>query len=366
MEKIKSIAYRCLTNADFFNINKPPLMESKGGGQAYIDFPVSAISLAEWDDFFDGVYDLNTEQGTQGPAWIFPIYSISLDDIRSTPSQYLKIYQRRKASVSITSQKLVSRKSNRVKAWHPDAGFPYPVDNTDRTQCPEGLMVYLAKTEAGKIWAGWFLNDGTTLLPIKGLPPDSLNLMFSQQNEKNGYSGIINFQANDSLYLDPSNKKFPLQAQGDNTFTSNIINPANNESQFIDDLFDSDTNNNPVLTKEYIISIKQRNKSIVKKLKSLYNHTCQITGKEFSFQKKDGIDYTEVHHLIALGDGGSDDIRNLIVVNPLIHKMLHYAKVEGLDLSKIVINESGYAHLDIYINDKKYTITWHPKHAELI
>ncbi|EGO4270460.1 HNH endonuclease, partial [Escherichia coli] len=240
MERVKSIVYRHLTNADFFNINKPPGMELGGGGQAYIDFPTSSVTPAQWHEFFTGINGVSVQQETQGPSWTFPIYSLTLDNGQNPAVQSLKIYQRRQQSVSITSQKLFSSRSNRVRAWHPQSGFPIPVDNTDRSQCPDGLMVYLAATYEGKVWAGWFLNDGTTQLPLKGIPPQSINSMFSLPADAEGYSGIINFHSNDYLYLNPLDKYYPLQSQGTETYTSGVYNPANDESTFIDDLFNND------------------------------------------------------------------------------------------------------------------------------
>jgi len=43
MKKVKSIVFRYITAADFFNINKPSGTEIGGGGQSYIDFPTDSI-----------------------------------------------------------------------------------------------------------------------------------------------------------------------------------------------------------------------------------------------------------------------------------------------------------------------------------
>jgi hypothetical protein len=43
MQKVRSIIFRYLTTADFFNIYKPSGTEEGGGGQGYIDFPVNAV-----------------------------------------------------------------------------------------------------------------------------------------------------------------------------------------------------------------------------------------------------------------------------------------------------------------------------------
>ncbi|MDH5788303.1 MAG: HNH endonuclease, partial [Candidatus Bathyarchaeota archaeon] len=71
--------------------------------------------------------------------------------------------------------------------------------------------------------------------------------------------------------------------------------------------------------------------------------------------------YSEGHHLIPLGEGGADSVYNIVILSPLLHRMLHYAIVEGLDLSQIRDNK-----LNIKINGDDYVITWHPQHGEII
>jgi 5-methylcytosine-specific restriction protein A len=93
----------------------------------------------------------------------------------------------------------------------------------------------------------------------------------------------------------------------------------------------------------------------------VYRGECQLTGTKYAFKKTDGRLYSEAHHLIPLGEGGADLRRNLIIISPLIHRMFHYAEVSRLDLSRIVGNK-----LNLKINGKSFTITWHPKHAEAV
>ncbi|MCY4492215.1 MAG: HNH endonuclease, partial [Thaumarchaeota archaeon] len=71
--------------------------------------------------------------------------------------------------------------------------------------------------------------------------------------------------------------------------------------------------------------------------------------------------YSEAHHLIPLGEDGADNVSNIVILSPLIHRMLHYAKVDGLDLNKIKNNK-----LLIKINGVKHVITWHRDHAKTI
>ncbi len=100
MKSVKSIVYRNLTHADFFNINKPPGMEAGGGGQAYIDFPVRSVRLEDWNSFFEPIINVKRTTATQGPCWNFPVYSIGISK-SGNADQELKIYQRRAASVNL-------------------------------------------------------------------------------------------------------------------------------------------------------------------------------------------------------------------------------------------------------------------------
>ncbi len=142
MEKrIDSIVFRRLTYADFRHINKKGGEEVGGGGQSYIDFPVKSVTLADWKRFLGN----NTSTGTGNrPQWDFQINSFGLNDRTN-----LRIYQRRNASCSIASQKIHSRSSNRVPAWHPDNSFP---DNFNPNS--DNLVIYIVKTIDNEFWAG--------------------------------------------------------------------------------------------------------------------------------------------------------------------------------------------------------------------
>ncbi|WP_417657714.1 HNH endonuclease [Pseudidiomarina aestuarii] len=371
MKSVKSIVYRNLTHADFFNINKPPGMETGGGGQAYIDFPVKSVRLEDWKSFFEPIINVKRTTATQGPCWNFPVYSIGISK-SGNADQELKIYQRRAASVSITSQKLQSRSSNRVKAWLPVNGFPKPIDDTDRHQCPTGLMVFLASTYDGEVWAGWYLNDRTTALPVRDGDLAKFGGMFDSAAFNEGYSGVLSFDAGD-VFLCPEDIKFPFSTNlaqqpslvSEPKSEASFPVKESDETEVIDSWFDEDFGKGEAKLSERVIKIRDRNSKIVKKLKALYNHKCQITGDEFVFQKKDGINYTEAHHLIPLGEGGADNPENLVVLSPQMHKMLHFANVSPIDLSRMEHLEDGTATLDITINSKPYKITWHPRHAEL-
>jgi 5-methylcytosine-specific restriction enzyme A len=365
MDSIKKIIYRNLTDADFFNINKPPGMEEKGGGQSYIDFPMKTVHLSDWDDFFQGVNKLTKSQVTNGPCWHFPVYSIGIDHEDET-DQILKVYQRRGPTIIIASQKLISSASNRVKSWLPENGFPKPMDNRNPNQCPDGLMVYLASTYGGKVWAGWYLNDGTSIPPFTGENPELFGPMFSGNSLNDGASGVLSLDEG-VVFIEPSDINTPLRVNGQAPEPVSELTEKEIEEELenVSKLFEEDFGDTPAEHKEQIVKTRIRNTKIVKKLKELYQHQCQITGLEFVFPKKNGINYTEAHHLISLGSGGADNPQNLVILSPLVHKMLHFADVPPIHLDDIVFDSDGGASLNIMINEQEYTINWHPEHAAL-
>ena len=126
------------------------------------------------------------------------------------------------------------------------------------------------------------------------------------------------------------------------------------------DLFQDDSSSEEVKKTQKVIETFERNRKAVRDLKRLYK-TCQITGDNFVFSKVNGEPYLEVHHLVPLGEGGSDEPANLVVISAHIHRMLHYAVVEGIDLSKIADDK-----LDFSINGQTFTITWRPEHVKVI
>ncbi|WP_458354477.1 hypothetical protein [Peribacillus frigoritolerans] len=107
----------------------------------------------------------------------------------------------------------------------------------------------------------------------------------------------------------------------------------------------------------------KRNKQLVRKLKELYSHRCQLCGKENAIpqiQKEDGTYYVEVHHIKALSTAGLsgsnehvfddrlDHYSNAVVVCPFHHKVLHYH--DG-GFERIVQQES-----DLFFISKKETL----------
>lgn len=340
-KKVDSLVFRRLTYADFRHINKVGGEEQGGGGQSYIDFPIADITLQKWHDFLGQ----HTSMGAKGPVWKFTINSLGLIE-----SKALKIFQRREASVCIASQKIHSKMANRVPAWHPNNSFPI-----NYNPLSDHLVIYILKTVDEEYWAGWFLKKE---VPNTWPTNAQLRTMFTEPS-----AGYIKLTS--KVFVDTTDKDWPFYFSA-----KTVKNQLKTESEKEEDLVNEDTS--PSLetidnakvhpeVKAKILKIRQRNPQIVENLKKLYRGECQISKDQYTFRKANGVLYSEIHHLIALGENGSDSYANAIVVSPLIHRMLHYAKVSAIDLSKIINNK-----LRITINGKDYEITWHPDHMKTV
>jgi len=108
--------------------------------------------------------------------------------------------------------------------------------------------------------------------------------------------------------------------------------------------------------RKVVVNLVKRNLRIAKKLKRLYGGKCQIC--KFTFRKRNGRKYSETHHLIPLGDSGSDSIANITILCANCHRQLTYAKVE---LGKLRANKRV-----IKINDVPKEIEYHQTHLRAI
>jgi len=207
-------------------------------------------------------------------------------------SQNITISQRRPASVSIRSQKLESTQGNRVYAWRSNlTGFPKP-DNPQKRSHIYDLHIYIVKLENDEYWTGWF----HTSKPEQSWPiNETLNRMFT---ENTGY-----LQFGKDVVFDSSDDVWPFRIIQDKSNFIPTIN-INNETIKEKILFDEDeisSQNTPPKTKELIRTVRVRNSKAVKKLKTLYDNQCQVSGTKYTFKKIDGNYYSEAHHLIPLG-----------------------------------------------------------------
>ena len=337
------LVFRRITSADFFNIYKEPGTEAGGGGQSYIDVDTSGVSLAAWGEFFSGI---SPKPMKGGPLWTFEVNSLGVGE-----KQNLKIGQRRATSVSIREQKLVSHRSNRIFAWNPSkTGFPSPKSSIASSADPqiapliEGLVIFLIRATDGSYWAGWMrVQDRPTSWTV----PSILETMF-----KDG-DGVVEFTL--PINFDESSLHWPFHLSGHDARFRDMT-----EEEAASALFDADYSDEAPSLKEVATKVRQRNQKAVRALKELYGE-CQISGSKYVFEKADGKPYLEVHHLVPLGLGGADAPSNLIVVSAHMHRMLHYAVVSGIYLTKITDNQ-----LRIKINGRSHVIKWRPEHGATI
>ena len=362
MEQVSELIFRQITPADFFHINRKPQPGDEGGKQGYIDFPVGKVTLADWQDFFDGIAP---DESSKWPVWHVEVHSLG-----NLGSQNVDIGQRRLQSVNIRSQKLFSDSGNRVLAWHPDhGGFPSLSDEAESSKHPsvvatsKGVRVFLLRTVGGEHWAGWLRTEQIEEAAEKDF---RLQPMLVEP------AGKIVFGT--PLALDTSSLENPfrlnsfgqsdadkgLDAAGKPAKQTYGKKPSKSEEELAEDLFKDDAPPEAAEKTQKVIETFKRNQKAVRDLKRLYK-TCQLTGDDFIFSKVNGQPYLEVHHLVPLGEGGADNPTNLVVISAHIHRMLHYAGVEGIDLAKIVNDK-----LDFTINGESFTITWRPEHAKVI
>ena len=140
-----------------------------------------------------------------------------------------------------------------------------------------------------------------------------------------------------------------------------MIGEDKQAKNFFDDDEITSSSDLPPKTRQSIITTRIRNVGAVQKLKALYGNKCQISGEKYAFKKTNGQYYSEAHHLIPLGIGGADSAYNIVILNPLVHRMMHYA-----DVDKFTLKDIRNDMLPIRINGVQYTIKWHPDHAKTV
>jgi 5-methylcytosine-specific restriction enzyme A len=358
MKQVSRVLYRYLTHADFHHTNKPPKTEARGGGQSYFDSSTQDVTVAQWEELLGNAEGTQRFEAKRGPRWKISVWSVGT---QQTYGQSATVYQRRSTSVIIASQKLGTAKSNRIHAWHPDFGFPRPAAS-DPTKCPLGLAIVLLKTTDREIWASWFLNDGVSHNPFATIArvPGIASMLATP---KYGSGGIFETEG---LCFEPRQLPFAMTTtDAAQAMSASRATPLS-EDRDIEAMLDRDSVDARDVSYS-IRTVRRRNRRAVERLKSLYDHRCQVSREQFLFLKRDGKTYhTEVHHLIPLGAGGADSPENMVVVSPHIHAMLHHARVDGIDLTKLQRRADGSASLPIRINGSFFEIVWKAQHAGII
>lgn len=92
--------------------------------------------------------------------------------------------------------------------------------------------------------------------------------------------------------------------------------------------------NAPPEKRTTVVEFWQRNRSIILERKRQSSNRCEIPGCNYvPFKKISEEEYSEAHHIIPLGQPGSDRIENIVILCPNHHREVHY----GNDKQKLTI-----------------------------
>lgn len=353
MAQVTSLVFRKLTHADYFNISKPRGTEERGGGQSYIDFPIGDVSLEQWGRLFSSFAPTDRPSG--------PMWQVEINSLGGLGLQEVRIGQRRSKTVSVRAQKLHSHQSNRVLAWHPDHGaFPNAPDDIASAHDPripgllDGLRIFILKTDGGELWAGWLGRRELERMAARD------NRLLAMATDHAGYIAFDpSIELDDASAMDP----FKLLRHQDSLLSPyRSVHPDVGQNPTAEhlDMLQEDFSTKSARRQRRVVATFHRNRAAVQKLKALYGK-CQITGHKYVFPTARGVPYLEAHHLVPLGEGGADHPANLVIVSAHVHRMLHHADVQGIDLHKFPT-----AVLQISINGTRHRITWHPGHINAI
>ena len=416
------LVFRRITSADFFNIYKERGAEEGGGGQSYIDIDTSGVSIPDWHNFFSGISP-TAKMG--GPLWTFQVHSLgtgSSQTLKIGQRRSSSVSIREQKLDSLRSNRVHAWHPAKTGFPSPKGKLSSSAD-PQIAALIKGLVIFIIRATDGTYWAGWmreqnrpltwsispvldplFVNNDGFIRFLNALDFDETNLHWpfivpagapgaapsgpapsgpapsgpapsspapsSPAPSSPAPSGPAPSSPAPSSPA-PSSPAPSIPAPSGTVPASGSALPnapsqkqpkfrEMTEAEAASTLFDADYSAAPPAFKEVITKIRERNQKAARALKDLYGE-CQITGSKFSFKKADGKPYLEVHHLIPLGLGGADAPANLVVVSAHIHRMLHYAEVTGLDLTKISGNE-----LAIEINGEAHVIRWRSDHVATI
>jgi hypothetical protein len=114
-------------------------------------------------------------------------------------------------------------------------------------------------------------------------------------------------------------------------------------SKYIKELDNTNSGKLPSRTEE-IALVFERNSRLASLIKAVRGSACQICG--YTFSQTNGGNYSELHHLEHLANGGLDVSNNLIVLCANHHRQFHYGKVTIVahTQDRIVIELDGKVH----------------------
>ena len=204
MKSVSYVIYRYLTDNEYFVLYKPAGAETGGGGQRYIDFPTGAISVSKWRRFLADVQGGEEGQVQHGPQWEVPVLNVLVRGSSQQPHP-ISIYQRRQNSICIANQNISGQ---RLPAWHPNNGFPQPVEPSQRVSVPPRLTAYLVRTRSNEVWAGWFDADTLESVCRTEEATSQLSRMLDEDNEP-GSTGFIECKEG-ALFLNDDEPDLPV------------------------------------------------------------------------------------------------------------------------------------------------------------
>lgn len=218
------------------------------------------------------------------------------------------------------------------------------------------MRIFILKGHAGDLWAGWLRQGEIRALTVA-------DRRFSPMATES--AGYIVFEPPRDFDRTSLTDPFGLRQGPRNSAASGYQGLPPDGGQDADvaqtlDLLQGDFMSAKARKEPKTVTVFERNRAAVKKLKALYGK-CQVTGDRYVFRTAKDRLYLEAHHLIPLGEGGSDNPANIVVVSAHVHRMLHHADVRGINLRNMSANK-----LRITINGVDYTIRWHPSHAKLV
>lgn len=124
------------------------------------------------------------------------------------------------------------------------------------------------------------------------------------------------------------------------------------EQNFLSDLSDKTLPEK----KRTVVTLFKRNTKIARKLKILYQGECQICN--FTFEKENGENYSEAHHIVPLGEQGSEEIKNIIILCANCHKQIHY--------DRAIWRELGVNVRYVGINGQLKRVKYKPAHFKAV
>ena len=81
-----------------------------------------------------------------------------------------------------------------------------------------------------------------------------------------------------------------------------------------------------VVAREALVKYRKLDKSIGDSLKKLYDYRCQVTGEMIG--DKYDCQVVEAHHLDPFMKSQNNDAKNIIILSPNFHRIVHKAKAE--------------------------------------